>query len=882
MSPNQNPDFWRSQGGPPTPPNAPKPPKDAPKVGGKPSPDGSANTGDNAPKNTPAGQPTAPKSHIENSGAGDPAAGRKDAKQPEVPSANNPPKVPGANVPGASNMAERGSSLASNIQSGGTDFINKKIDSVGSKRPDKLDDPNRSAPATGLGRDAEMGGAAVKGALGGAAKGAAKGAVTGGLHGAAVGAAKDGVLNAAERINKTEARQRADQGKSKSYRDSLIDKAGSSSSLDKSRNDMSSRFGAPTAGAAAGAGGSSMPTLTPEQMASVAKAASTVTERVVMRTVKIAGVSILLVIGLFLTMITAITSAIAPVAGASSAYAAGSATCEAPKTGGTVGGSPGNVGSEEGLKPAAVKTMRYVNSQWGGKLESIGGVRKDANAQDHATGNAIDVMIPDYKSATGKALGTEIAADLQKNADKLGITYLIWDNKFWNNSGTGNWSYSGTGQSYGQFEWAPYQTSGGGDTQLHLDHVHVSVKDQPGEALDSGTTTVSFVQPSSDLNALSFERASVSTIVPTVDNSGSTVDPASIGLNKAEQVENARTIIGMAKTVGFNKKGAYLGVTVSLVESTLINVNHGDAAGPDSTGLFQQRDWWGAREDRMNPAYAAQAFFLGVGSGVPGVKALPGWESMPTHEAAQAVQRSAYSDGSNYLKMVPLATRVVDALYDSSPPVPAVKAGAVGQPSGTVNTETSKDCTTATIGGPSTIAAGDTYPARNESYGRSESEYGVQCGDSVAGGCRGECVDWAAWKIVERTGTYGTHRVTPLGNGGSWGASASAKGIPVDMTPVAGDAIFWLPGTGGSQGAGHIGTVQKVNGDGTIVIEEYNFGGDTPATGGGRYHTRTIQASNASGYIHFFDPAKSDEENKANLISKGILVPGKGTWPRSA
>jgi surface antigen len=123
-----------------------------------------------------------------------------------------------------------------------------------------------------------------------------------------------------------------------------------------------------------------------------------------------------------------------------------------------------------------------------------------------------------------------------------------------------------------------------------------------------------------------------------------------------------------------------------------------------------------------------------------------------------------------------------------------------------------------------------------------------------------------------------------MGNATSWGDAARAKGIAVDMKPRAGDAVYWTSGQGGSGDAGHIGTVQSVSGN-KVVIEEYNFAkslpGDTPATGGGRYNTRTIDANNASGYIHFIDPSKSKEENKEYLISKGILVPGKTNWPRA-
>src|SRR5699024_7220821 len=76
-------------------------------------------------------------------------------------------------------------------------------------------------------------------------------------------------------------------------------------------------------------------------------------------------------------------------------------------------------------------------------------------------------------------------------------------------------------------------------------------------------------------------------------------------------------------------------------ESNLVNVDHGDAAGPDSRGLFQQRDPWGPRAVRMDPAGAAGLFF-------DRLVRLSGWRVLPPWLAAQQVQHSAFADGSNY------------------------------------------------------------------------------------------------------------------------------------------------------------------------------------------------------------------------------------------
>lgn len=118
--------------------------------------------------------------------------------------------------------------------------------------------------------------------------------------------------------------------------------------------------------------------------------------------------------------------------------------------------------------------------------------------------------------------------------------------------------------------------------------------------------------------------------------SGGTVD----GLD-GEQMGHAATIVSVAQQTGLNADAAVIGVMTALTESSLRNVGYGDAAGPDSRGLFQQRTGWGLLSVRMDPAGASRLFFQAL-------QAVPGWAELPPHLTAQAVQRSAYADGSNY------------------------------------------------------------------------------------------------------------------------------------------------------------------------------------------------------------------------------------------
>lgn len=76
-----------------------------------------------------------------------------------------------------------------------------------------------------------------------------------------------------------------------------------------------------------------------------------------------------------------------------------------------------------------------------------------------------------------------------------------------------------------------------------------------------------------------------------------------------EQLENAVIIINEGQKRELPRLAQEIAVMVAMGESSLINKKEGDAAGPDSTGLFQQRDTWGPIADRRNPTKAAGLFY---------------------------------------------------------------------------------------------------------------------------------------------------------------------------------------------------------------------------------------------------------------------------------
>lgn len=112
-----------------------------------------------------------------------------------------------------------------------------------------------------------------------------------------------------------------------------------------------------------------------------------------------------------------------------------------------------------------------------------------------------------------------------------------------------------------------------------------------------------------------------------------------------EMRANARLIVDVGRELGVPDRGIVIALAAAAQESGLKNVRHGDR---DSQGLFQQRpsQGWGTSEEVLDAHRAVTAFYGGpngpnVGR-APGLLDVPGWESMPLTEAAQAVQHSAH------------------------------------------------------------------------------------------------------------------------------------------------------------------------------------------------------------------------------------------------
>lgn len=109
---------------------------------------------------------------------------------------------------------------------------------------------------------------------------------------------------------------------------------------------------------------------------------------------------------------------------------------------------PVGVALETGLQPNTVLAARAISARFP-QIANIDGVRPDPKPW-HPSGLAIDVMIPNYSSAEGIALGDEILAFVLSNAGRFGLQDAIWRDTYYTPGGP--------------------QSSGYG----HYDHVHIT------------------------------------------------------------------------------------------------------------------------------------------------------------------------------------------------------------------------------------------------------------------------------------------------------------------------------------------------------------------------------------------------------------------------
>ncbi|SHU23355.1 Putative phage tail tape measure protein TMP [Mycobacteroides abscessus subsp. bolletii] len=128
-------------------------------------------------------------------------------------------------------------------------------------------------------------------------------------------------------------------------------------------------------------------------------------------------------------------------------------------------------GYAEGLNPGADYLRSLVMRMWP-QIKTIGGRRSEDGYGEHSSGNAIDIMIPDYNTPQGMALGNAIAAMLAKNASALNLNGFIWRQQ--------SYGYGGL------FTQGKQMPNRGDDNQNHMNHLHVIL----GSGRGSGAAAV--------------------------------------------------------------------------------------------------------------------------------------------------------------------------------------------------------------------------------------------------------------------------------------------------------------------------------------------------------------------------------------------------------
>jgi hypothetical protein len=147
---------------------------------------------------------------------------------------------------------------------------------------------------------------------------------------------------------------------------------------------------------------------------------------------------------------------------------------------------------------------------------------------------------------------------------------------------------------------------------------------------------------------------------PAAEQPGVQIDPDSVPDSPIagydhEQLINAAYIMQAGEALELSARDQTIGVMTAMGESSLRVIDYGDSAGPDSRGLFQQRDngAWGSYEDRMDPFTSATNFFRVL-------MTIDDRDTLEPTIAAHRVQRNA--DPYHYTPLWPKAVEVVEGL----------------------------------------------------------------------------------------------------------------------------------------------------------------------------------------------------------------------------
>ncbi|MFI8774011.1 transglycosylase [Gordonia sp. CNJ-863] len=120
---------------------------------------------------------------------------------------------------------------------------------------------------------------------------------------------------------------------------------------------------------------------------------------------------------------------------------------------------PKSKGSEAHFQVDSIRLARAIAAKFP-QIQTIGGWRADGGGfNDHPSGRAVDVMIPNYTSAQGIALGNAVNKYILDNKKHFKLEYTIWRQTYYPVVGKSN-----------------VMNDRGDPTQNHFDHVHATVE----------------------------------------------------------------------------------------------------------------------------------------------------------------------------------------------------------------------------------------------------------------------------------------------------------------------------------------------------------------------------------------------------------------------
>lgn len=129
--------------------------------------------------------------------------------------------------------------------------------------------------------------------------------------------------------------------------------------------------------------------------------------------------------------------------------------------------------------------------------------------------------------------------------------------------------------------------------------------------------------------------------------------PGPVGSWSGEQLEHAAIVMRAGRDLGMSERDVRVAVMTAMGESSLRVLDRGDRAGPDSRGLFQQRDPWGPYEVRMDAYGSAVLFYRALAR-------IDGRDQLAPTRVAHAVQINR--DPDHYTRWWDDAGEVVAAI----------------------------------------------------------------------------------------------------------------------------------------------------------------------------------------------------------------------------